>query len=129
AKLAEQAYRFERGDDTSPGIEASYWEPGRAGLLAGERLLIDLTHLERRFLETNHRRHEVDQAFSIGQIAPAALLELRETGTCEVEIPEFYFDLYYPGHYRREIKGVRLTIPCITGPYVNVSATLELLGS
>lgn len=129
AKLAEQAYRFERGEDTSVGLEPTYWEPGKAGLLAGERLLIDLTHLERRFLETNHRRHEVDQAFSVGQISPAALLELRETGTCEIEIPEFYFDLYYPGHYRREIKGARLTIPCITGPYVNVSATLELLGS
>jgi hypothetical protein len=48
---------------------------------------------------------------------------------CEVTIPEFYFDLYYPGHYRRRIRGVRLTIPCITGPYVNISATLELLDS
>jgi hypothetical protein len=129
ARLAEQAYRFERNDDTGPGLAASYWEPGQAGLLAGERLLIGLQNLERRFLETNYRTHEVDQAFSIGQIDPAALATLRETGTCQVTIPEFYFDLYYPGHYRRRIRGVRLTIPCITGPYVNVASTLELVSS
>lgn len=129
ARLAEQAYRFERNDEAGPGLSSSYWDPGRAGLLAGERLLIDLQNLERRFLETNYRTHEVDQAFSMAQIDPAALTTLRETGTCEFSIPEFYFDLYYPGHYRRRIRGVRLTIPCITGPYVNVAATLELLSS
>ncbi|MGN6108086.1 MAG: hypothetical protein ACTHU0_23465, partial [Kofleriaceae bacterium] len=129
ARLAERAFRFERGEDTGQGLESSYWDAGRAGLLAGERLLIGLQHLERRFLETNYRTHEVDQAFSLAQIDPAALVELRETGACELEIPEFSFDQFYPGHYKRRIKGVRLTMPCITGPYVNVSATLELLGS
>jgi hypothetical protein len=37
--------------------------------------------------------------------------------------------MFYPGHYRRRILAVRLTIPCITGPYTNVSAKLTLLGS
>lgn len=129
AKLAEQAWRFERNDDSSPGLAPSYWEPGRAGLLAGDRLLLDLQQLERRFIETNYRTHEIDQSFSVSQIAPAALLALKETGSCEVEISEFYFDLCYPGHYRRRIRAVRLTLPCVTGPYVNVGATLELLGS
>ena len=27
-------------------------------------------------------------------------------------------DLFYPGHYKRRIKAVRLTIPCVTGPYI-----------
>jgi hypothetical protein len=72
------------------------------------------------------RSLEVDQAFSLNQLDPAALVTLRETGECTFAIPEVYCDLHYPGQYKRRIKGVRLTIPCITGPYVNVGATLSL---
>lgn len=129
AKLAEQAFRFERPGDTSVALEPSYWDPSHAGFLSGERLLIDLQRLERRFLETNYRTLEIDQAFALSQVDPRALVSLRATGECVVEIPEVYFDLYYPGHYRRRIKAVRLTIPSITGPYVNVSATLALENS
>lgn len=126
ARLAEQAFRFERGADPSSGLAASYWEPARAGLLAGERLLVDLQTLERRFLETNYRALEVDQAFALSQIDARALVDLRATGECTFTIGEAFFDLFYPGHYKRRIKAVRLTLPCITGPYVNVSATLRL---
>jgi hypothetical protein len=129
ARLAEQAFHFERDDETSPGLGTSHWDATNAGLLAGEQLLIDLQNLERRFLETNHRSLEVDQAFALSQVSPSALIQLRETGDCSFTIPELFFDLYYPGHYSRRIKGVRLTIPSITGPYVNVSATLTLEGS
>jgi hypothetical protein len=54
---------------------------------------------------------------------------LKETGSCQFDLPEIFFNLFYPGHYRRKIKAVRLTIPCITGPYTNVSATLRLMSS
>jgi hypothetical protein len=126
AKLAEEAYRFERGDDTAPGLPLSYWDPTHAGLLAGEKLLIDLQTLERRFLETNFRTLEIDQAFALSQVDPAALVSLRQTGECEFLVAEPFFNLAYPGHYKRRIKAVRLTIPSITGPYVSVSATLTL---
>jgi hypothetical protein len=114
AVLAQQAYRFERGDDTLPGLSFNYWDPANAGLLAGERLLIDLQTLERRYLETNYRTLEIDQPFALSQIDPQALLALRETGKCTFIIPEPYVDLFYPGHYKRRIKAARLTIPCIT---------------
>jgi hypothetical protein len=39
------------------------------------------------------------------------------------------FDLDFPGQYFRRIKGVRLTIPCVTGPHTSVSAKLTLTGS
>ncbi|MCW5801525.1 MAG: hypothetical protein KIT31_03995 [Deltaproteobacteria bacterium] len=129
ARLAEQAYRFERGYEAAPALSDTYWDTARSGLLAGDRLLLDLQTLERRYLETDYRNLEIDQPFALSQISPAALLTLRETGSCDLDIPEVCFDLFYPGHYRRRIKGVRLTIPCITGPYVNVGATLTLLDS
>lgn len=126
ANLAERAYRFERGEDAEPALAATYWDTARGGLLAGERILVDLQTLERRYLETNYRTLELDQAFSLSQLDAAALLELRETGSCVFTASEAFFDLFYPGHYKRRIKAVRLTVPCITGPYVNVGATLEL---
>jgi hypothetical protein len=127
ARLVERAYRYERDDDQSVGLQATYWDASRAGLRAGERLLMDLQRMERRYLETNYRTFEVDQSFSLLQLAPAALIELRQTGRCEFTIPEMALDTVYPGHYRRRIRSVRLTIPSITGPYTNVSATLQLL--
>ncbi len=129
ARLAEQAFRFERGDDGAELLGDGYWDASKTGLLAGERLLIDLQNLERRFIETNYRALEIDQSFSLTQLDPAALIQLREKGSCEFEVPEVFFDLFYPGQYRRKIKSVRLTIPSITGPYTNVSATLTLLES
>lgn len=129
ARLAEQAFRFERGDDAGGSIGADYWEASKAGLLAGERLLVGLQNLERRFIETNYRDLEVTQSFSLAQINPAQLINLRETASCTFDIPEFFLDLCYPGHYRRLIKAVRLTMPCVTGPYANVGATLTLSAS
>jgi hypothetical protein len=129
AMLAQQAYRFERGEDTAAGLSFNYWDPAHSGLLAGEKLLFDLQTLERRYLETNYRTLEIDQPFPLSLIDPQALLTLRETGECTFAIAEVFADLFYPGTYRRRIKNVRLTIPCVTGPYVNVSATLTLVDS
>lgn len=128
ARLAEQAYRYER-DDNNIFIDGTYFDSARGGLLAGERLQMALQAMERRYLETNYRKTEIDQAFSLTQINPAALMLLKQKGTCDFSIPEVFFDLFYPGQYRRKIQSVRLTIPSVTGPYTNVSATLSLMSS
>lgn len=128
ARLAERAYRFERpGDETV--FVGGEWDGSRSGLLAGERLLLALGRMEKRFIETNARRSELNQSFALSQLDPAALVTLKESGSCEFAIPELWLDLYYPGQYRRRVKAVRVTMPCITGPYTNVSARLTLLRS
>jgi hypothetical protein len=129
ARLAEQALRFERGDDIGVTIGNGYWDAASGGLLAGERLNTALLEMESWFLQTNYRDIEIEQSFSLMQLDPAALVKLRETGECDFGIPEIMFDLFYPGHYRRRIRAVHLTIPAVTGPYVNVSAELTLLDS
>jgi hypothetical protein len=129
AKLAEQAYRFERNDDTTMLLGEPYWSQSKSGLLAGEMLLGDLQNMERSFIETNYRTPEITQSFSMMQIAPAALLNLRQNASCTFDIPELCFDLFYPGQYCRKIKAVRLTIPCVAGPFTNVGATLTLTAS
>src|SRR5262249_26914798 len=85
-----------------------------------------LQNLERRFHETNYRTLEVEQSFSLSQVDPSALVALRETGTCTFTIREVFFNLMYPGQYRRRIKGVRLTMPCVVGPHTSVGARLQL---
>ncbi|GAA5225380.1 Tc toxin subunit A-related protein [Membranihabitans marinus] len=128
ARLAEQAFRYERDANTF-FITDSYFDGTRGGLLAGEQLLMALQNMERSYLETNYRKNEIDQAFSLTQIDPGALLTLKQIGTCNFSIPEIYFDMFYPGQYRRKIQSVRLTIPCVTGPFTNVGATLSMTSS
>lgn len=129
AKMAERAFQFERGDDSAFFIAGDNWQFDRAGLLAGERLLLQLQRLEKAFIEQHTRDYEVSQSFSLALLDPAALENLRQTGSCEFTIPEVWFDLSYPGQYRRLIKSVRLSIPCVAGPYNNVSGKLTLTSS
>jgi hypothetical protein len=58
---------------------------------------------------------------------PVALMELKQTGTCEIDLPEAFFDADYPGHYLRRIKTASVTIPAVVGPYTSVNCTLTLL--
>lgn len=129
ARLCQAAFEWERDPDPGIALGAGTWDGAHAGLLAGEKLLLELQTLERRFIETNYRTPEIEQSFALTQIDPAALISLQETGECTIDIPEVFFDLAYPGHYKRQIKCVRLTIPCVAGPYTNVGATLTLTAS
>jgi Tc toxin complex TcA C-terminal TcB-binding domain/Cys/Met metabolism PLP-dependent enzyme len=56
-------------------------------------------------------------------------LQLQQTGYAEIDIPEWMYDLDYPGHYLRRIKNVSLTIPAVVGPYTGVHCRLTLLSS
>lgn len=130
ARFAEQAYRFEREDYSSELLGGQYWEAPRAGLLAGNRLTLDLQLLEQKYIETDTPKRElVDQFFSLRQWDPRALVKFWQTGECEFRIPELYYDLISPGDYRRRFRSLRLTIPAVAGPYTNVVATLTLLDS
>ena len=60
---------------------------------------------------------------------PLALIALKETGQCEVRLPETLFDADYPGHYMRRFKNVSLTIPCVVGPHTSINCTLTLLSN
>ena len=124
ARLAQRAYAFERDDDT-PFIAAGNWEADKNGLLAGEKLTLQLQQLEAAYLTANTRQLEMSQSFSLALLDPAALLAFRETGSCKFTIPEILFDVAYPGQYKRIIKAVRISIPT-AGPGSTLSAKLTL---
>lgn len=127
AKKAEKVYRFERGISSSNFIQSGYWDAGRNGLLAGEQLYVGLKQMEAAYQNERGHDYEITKHISLQQINPMALIVLRETGKCEFAFPEIFFDMDYPGHYKRRIKSISISIPCIVGPYTGVNASLRLL--
>jgi hypothetical protein len=130
ARMAEKALHFERPElRETVFLGAPAWSPERAGLLGGESLLLDLQRLEASYLLTNARELELEQSFSLAQYCPHKLIELRQTGECDFDVPELFFDLSYPGQYFRRIKAVRLNLPCVVGPHTSIAATLRMMRS
>jgi len=127
AQRAEKAFRFERGVTDSTFVRFGYWDNLNKGLLAGERLYYDLKRLEMAYLDQNQREYEIVKNISLAQLDGLALIQLRETGSCEIDVPESLFDVDYPGHYMRRLKSVALSIPCVVGPNTSLNCTLTLL--
>lgn len=126
AKKAERAMQFElETDDTF--VEFGYWDGQKKGLMAGERLHLDIKRMESAYLEKDKRELELTKRVSLRQVAPGALAQLRESGECEFEIPELLFDLDHAGHYLRRMRAVRVTMPAVAGPQTSIGATLTLL--
>lgn len=129
AKRAERCFRYELGTPDATFIQSSYWDSLKKGLLAGEKLLLDLKRLDASYYDKNKREFEITKHISLNQIDPLALLKLKQNGVCFFTLPEEVFDLDYPGHYFRRIKSVALSVPCVIGPFNNVNCTLTVLKS
>jgi hypothetical protein len=115
--------------DAQDFVKFNYWDAGRKGLLSGEALYLDVKRMEMAYHDNNKRELELTKNVSLRQLNPLALLALKATGTCQVTVPEWLFDLDGPGHYMRRIKIVALSIPSVVGPYTSVNCTLSLLKS
>ena len=129
ARQAQHAFNMESGHTARRFIPECAWSSRHEGLLAGETLSVALRQMEKAYLDENVREYELTKQISLRQHFPAQFLKLQLTGECAIEIPEWMFDLDFPGHYMRRIKSVSLTIPCVTGPYTGVHCRLTLLGS
>lgn len=128
AKKAERALQHELGNPELSYLQFGYLA-GKEGLLAGDKLYLDIKRMEMAYYDLNQREYELTKHVSLLQVDPLALLQLRTTGRCTVKLPETLFDMDGPGHYFRRIKTVALSIPCVTGPYASVNCTLTLLKS
>ena len=129
AHQAQRAFNFERGHTTRRFIPEECCDGLHEGLMAGERLEVALRHMEKAYLDENVREYELTKHFSLRLHFPMEFLRLKTTGRCEVELPEWMYDLDYPGQYMRRIRSVSLTIPCVTGPYTGVHCRATLLSS
>lgn len=128
AKKAERALQHELGNPELSYLQFGYLA-GKEGLLAGEKLYLDIKRMEMAYHDLNQREYELTKHISLLQVDPLGLIQLRTTGRCTVRLPEALFDLDGPGHYFRRIKTVAVSIPCVSGPYASVNCTLSLLKS
>ncbi len=126
AKQVEQCFQFERGREPAAKVSFGAWDGLRKGLLAGEKLSMDLRRLELEYMKTNTREAEFTKTVSLVSLHPAVLIQLKNTGKCLFVLPESLFDAEHPGYYRRRIKNVSITIPCVSGPYSGINGRLKL---
>ena len=127
-RKTERALQRELGDPNLSILQYDYLA-GKEGLLAGEKLYLDIRRMEMAYHDLNQREYEITRHVSLLQLNPIGLLQLRKTGRCTLSVPETLFDMDTPGHYFRRIKSVAVSIPCVAGPYASVNCTLTLLKS
>ncbi|MFC0200716.1 Tc toxin subunit A-related protein [Paracoccus rhizosphaerae] len=127
AKRAEKSFQHELGDPAASFIQFGHWDSLKKGLLAGERLANDIRRMEAAYLEQDTRDLEITKHVSLAQYFPLELVKLKDAGACTVTLPEWLFDMDYPGHFFRRIKAVSVSIPSVVGPYTGISCTLSLV--
>jgi hypothetical protein len=110
-------------------VQPNYWDSGHQGLLSGEALYLDIKRLDMDYLTYNLRELQLTRHVSLRQLDPAALLNLKITGSGTVTIPEWLYDRDCPGHYMRRLKSVAVSVPSVVGPYTSVNCTLSLRSS
>jgi len=129
ALQAQAAYQYELGRPTDQFISFAYWNSQQKGLTAGDSLLFDLRRMEAQYLANNLRELELTKHISLALTQPLALVTLLQSGSCSINLDESVFDADHPGQYFRRLRSVAVTIPCVTGPYTGVNATLTLGGT
>jgi len=129
ARQAERCYQHELARSDASFVQFASWDSLRKGLLAGERLGLDLDRMEVSYLQNDKRELELTRNVSLASIDPLALVALRETGSCTFKLDEVLFDLDVPGLYLRRIKSVSLTVPAVVGPLAGLHTKLTLTKS
>lgn len=142
AQLALNQLAFERQERPPAFIRSDYWQapseagtqtgseetPERRGLTGSARLLQDIYQLDQYAFETNRRKIQLVEHFSLARLAPYAFQRFRESGILPFATPMSLFDQGFPGHYLRLIKRVRISIVGLIPPVQGVRATLSAAG-
>ena len=141
ALTAQDQLAFERQEPPPALIRSDYWEPpsdstavagtgtkDRRGLTGSARLLQDITQLDQHAFETDRRKLNLSQTFSLAQRTPLQFQLFRETGDLPFATPMQWFDEDFPGHYLRLIRRVSLTVVALIPPSQGIRATLTNSG-
>lgn len=127
AQMCRSALAYEaRPGAAVPAIAPTYWESAKHGLQAGEQLGKALRDLEIFSMRERPFEHTVSPEVPLSFIAPAALLELRSTGSCEFTLPAWWLARTRPHLRNRRIQALAVTVEGVSGPYVAMNATLSL---
>jgi len=130
ARRAEKAFNFERAD-TQSFIKFGHWEGLRKGLLAGDRLALDLRRMDSAYHSQNKREYELTKTVSIADLDPDAFMSIREGVNLggAFTLSETRFDEDFPTHHLRRIKSASISVHCAPGAYQAVNGRLTLLAA
>jgi hypothetical protein len=133
ARLAEAQLAFERQQRPDRIIASDYWTlppatgeatPDRRGLTGSSRLLQDIYRLDQFAFETDRRKLNIAQTFSLASLAPVEFQQFRKTGMLRFATSARLLDEDFPGHYLRLIRGVRISVIALVPPSRGIRATL-----
>lgn len=128
ARMAQATMEFER-NESYDFISYGYWDTEKKGLLSGDQLLLDINRMDDAYINNNARKLEITKHISLAQMAPEAIIQLREKGKAIFTTPMSWYDRDFPGHYQRIIKSVKFSLLALIGPGTNVNATLSTISS
>jgi hypothetical protein len=80
--------------------------------------------LDQFVCETNKRKLQIAQTFSLAQLFPAEFQRFRDTGRLPFAMPMALFDHDLPRHYVRLIKRLRVSVIALAPPVRGARATL-----
>lgn len=137
AKLAWAQLAFERQDAIPNPFARNYLVPANAppelgdagGLTGSARLKSDIVELEASARETNERRLQLSKTFSIARQAPEQLYRLQQSGRMAFATALDMFDREFPGHFKRRIEQVRVSLVALTPPVEGITASLMSQGT
>ena len=145
AKMAERAYHFEidgTTDTVSEFIGNNYWDSFYKGLLAPERILLDLRRMEKAYLENDRHEMEITRPIRLSELQAKASLyncqgdfampldNLKVNGNCEFVITKEFFISEFDGHSFQRIKNIQLVIKLSEGiELYSLNAEMNLIGS
>ena len=145
AKMAERAYHFEVDGLTTytpEFITNDYWESFYKGLLAPEKILLDLRRMEKAYLENDRHEMEITRPIPLSELQAKASLyncqgdfampldNLKVNGNCEFVITKEFFISEFDGHSFQRIKNIQLVIKLSEGiELYSLNAEMNLIGS
>ena len=135
ARLTQAQLAFERAEPAQTMIRNDYsqspaqmtanaTQADRRGLTGAEQLTEDLTRLDQYAFNSERRRLNLSQTFSLARLMPVEFLDFRRTGTLTFATPMALFDGDFPGHCQRLIRQVRTSIVALIPPERGPRATL-----
>ena len=130
AKMAEKAYHFEIPDDADKSyIQSNYWDSFYKGLLAPERILLDLRRMEKAYLEKDVKEMEIARAIRLSEFnkpdGSGALKKLQDEGTCQILLDNQFWTNEFANHSFRRIRNVSVFVETVASVQkVNVELTL-----
>lgn len=143
AKMAEKAYHFEIDGEIKQIPEymcGNYWENMYKGLLAPEKILLDLRRMEKAYLENDVHEMEITRPISLKELQKKAddyeindtlyanpLNKIREDGACNFQLTEKFFENEFSNLSFLRIKDVQIHVKLTENAslnYLNAKLTL-----